>query len=279
GAIDVLFSMPREISTSERQMFTIIGSLVGAALESARLYEQTLEKSKEIERQNRELSDFTYVVSHDLKEPLVGLEGFSVMLLNQYGAQLDEEAKDYLQTLAKLSAHMKTLINDLLNYARVGEESLAKEVVDVNDVIHHLQQELDLYVRQKKARIKVVSPLPKVMYPDMALTEVFRNLISNAIKFSDKPQPTVEIGCESNQTEHRFFVRDNGIGIHKEYFEKIFHIFQRLNYNERYEGTGIGLTIARKIVESYGGAIWVESAEGKGSTFFFTVIRQTAPSP
>lgn len=279
GAMDVLFTHPREISTSERQMFTIIGSLVGAALDNARLYEQTLEKSKEIELRNRELSDFTYVVSHDLKEPLVGIEGFSKILMNHYGAQLDEKARDHLNTLSKLSSQMKALINDLLKYARIGDEDLAEEFVDTNEIIDHLQEELEFYVQQQNAKITTVSPLPKVMYPVVALTEVFRNLISNAIKFNEKGRPVVEIGCESDETEHRFFVRDNGLGILSEFFEKIYLIFERLNHPEQYEGTGIGLTIAKKIVESNGGRIWVESKEGIGSTFHFTVSKRSERSP
>lgn len=278
GAIDVLFVQPKEISTSERQMFTIIGSLVGAAVENARLYEQTLKKSKEIERRNRELSDFTYVVSHDLKEPLVGIEGFSMILLNQYGSEFDEKASDYLKTLAKLSSQMKGLINDLLTYARVGEEDLTKEPVNANDVIEHLKTELEYYIQQNNAKVGIVAPLPTVMYPEVALTEVFRNLISNAIKFNDKTEPVVEIGCEASANEYRFFVRDNGMGIPKEYCEKIFLIFQRLNHNERYEGSGIGLTIAKKVVESNGGSIWVQSEVGKGSTFYFTVPKLPEPS-
>ncbi len=279
GAMDGLFTHSREILTSERQMFTIIGSVVGAALDNARLYEQTLEKSREIELRNRELSDFTYVVSHDLKEPLAGIEGFSKILINHYGAHLYEKARDHLNSLSKLSSQMKTLINDLLMYARIGEEDLAEEYVDTNEIIDHLQVELEFYVQQQNAKITIVSPLPKVMYPVVALTKVFRNLISNAMKFSDKGRPVVEIGCESNETEHRFFVRDDGLGIPSEFFEKTYVIFERFNHPEQYEGMEIGLTLAKKIVESNGGRVWVESKEGKGSTFYFTVSKRSERSP
>ena len=117
------------------------------------------------------------------------------------------------------------------------------------------------------------------MYSVVALTEGFRNLISNAMKFNDKGRPVVEIGCESDETEHRFFVRDNGLGIPSEFFEKIYVIFERLNHPEQYEGSGIGLTIAKKIVESNGGRSWVELNEGKGSTSYFTVSKRSERSP
>jgi light-regulated signal transduction histidine kinase (bacteriophytochrome) len=245
--------------------------LTGIAVDRAVLYEDTVAKSLEIENRNKELDDFTYVVSHDLKEPLITIEGYSKIVLKEYQDRVDEEGKAYLSAVVQSAARMKSLIDDLLTLSRVGRLSEAPHVVSVKTVLADVLHDFEFTLREKHAVVSVPEDLPEITYDGTQLSMVFRNLISNAIKFNAGPEPRVQIGVKEEEKEYIFSVADNGIGIEKQHFDKIFVIFQRLHRSEEYRGTGAGLTIVRKIVERHHGRIWVESEVGKGATFFFSV--------
>jgi PAS domain S-box-containing protein len=226
---------------------------------------------QELARSNAELEDFTYVVSHDLKEPLRGLEAFSQFLLEDYGDKLDEQGRKYVGILRDSATRMSALIEDLLKLSRIGRTRGRHETVAVESLLEDVRRDMEFALEQKKVDLRIQPGLPTITYEPTLLKQVFENLISNAIKFNDKPQPVVEIACQQDDRAYTFSVRDNGMGIDGRYYDKIFQIFQRLGRREDYEGTGAGLTICKKIVEAHGGKIWVESRVGEGSTFSFTV--------
>jgi PAS domain S-box-containing protein len=248
-----------------------VAHLAGLAIEKAQLYQETIRKSSEIEARNKELDDFTYVVSHDLKEPLISVEGYAKMMRTEYDQTFDDTGREYLQGVVDSCSHMKRLIDDLLLLSRVSKLVENRKTVSLSSLLRDVVEELQFSIREKKAQIVVQQELPEVSAVDTHLRIVLRNLLANALKFSDKPVPRIEVGAFKKGDAITVFVKDNGIGIEEAHFEKIFLIFQRLHKKDEYEGVGAGLTIVKKIVESHGGKIWVESTVGQGSTFYFTI--------
>ena len=186
--------------------------------------------------------------------------------------QADAKARaKFLDIMREQGRRMARLIDDLLLLSRVSKLSEKRAPVDLSRLIKDVLEELQFSIRERKAEIIVHEHLPNVFAVDTHLRIVFRNLLSNALKFSDKPVPRIEIGASVGQDATTVFVRDNGIGIEPAHFDKIFLIFQRLHRKDEYEGVGAGLTIVKKIIESHGGKIWIESKVGQGSTFTFTI--------
>lgn len=229
---------------------------------------------KELEKVNKELEDFTYTVSHDLKEPLRSIASFSQFVLEDYKDKVDEEGKDYLNRIVKASSRMRLLIDDLLTLSRVGRVKNPFSDVPSSEILKDVTASLYRRIEEKKAEIKGQRELPVIYCDKVFMNQVFLNLLSNALKFCDKDHPVVEVGYTDLPGEYRFHVRDNGIGIDERYFEKIFEIFESLNRREDYEGTGAGLTIVKKVIEEHHGRVWVESKLGEGSTFYFTVPKK-----
>ena len=271
GIISIVSSQPSAYNFGHLRLLESIGNLTGVAIGKAMLYEDTLKKSIEIENRNKELDDFTYVVSHDLKEPLISIEGYSKIVMKDYHDLLDQEGKEYLSAVVQSTARMKHLIEDLLTLSRLGRTIEPQEIVSVKKVVDDILHDFQFSLRQRHVVVHVQENLPSVRFSSTRLSMVFRNLISNAMKFNDKPEPIIDIGFDEDEHDYRFWVKDNGIGIEPQYFERIFAIFQRLKRSEEYRGTGAGLTIVKKIVDREGGRIWIESTPGVGSTFFFTM--------
>ena len=231
----------------------------------------------DLERSNRELDDFAYIASHDLKEPLRGIHNHARFLLEDYEERLDADAKRRLDRLVHLSQRMEKLVNDLLYFSRIGRIELAVRPTDIGAVLRDVVSTLDQFLDERSAKVVVATGLPEVTCDSVRVAEVFRNLIVNAVKYNDKAGKRVEVGCLSSRADGSgkertcvFFVRDNGKGIAPEFHEDIFRMFKRL---ERADdgGTGAGLTFVRKIVQRHGGDIWLESEPGRGTTFFFTL--------
>ncbi|MEH2305766.1 ATP-binding protein [Nostoc sp.] len=233
----------------------------------------------ELQRSNEELDSFAYVASHDLKEPLRGIHNYANFLMEDYADVLDNDGIAKLQTLVRLTQRMEDLINSLLHFSRLGRAELIRQPVNLNDVVQQVIGTLTIARPQSEVEFRIPQPLKSVQCDRAQINELFSNLISNAIKYNDKPQKWVEIGCVEGNGESKisptsltFYVRDNGIGISEEHLDKIFQIFRRLHGRDDFGGgTGVGLTIARKIVERHGGRIWVESMPTIGSTFYFTL--------
>ena len=236
------------------------------------LEESLLEKTRNLEKSNEKLEEFSHVVSHDLKEPLRTIETFSGFLLEDYEDKLDEEGVDYLNTLKRTSARMRQLIGDLLDLASIHMESSSFGRLNTQRILEEIQE--DLHVRLRGVNLQVADDLPPVRGNKVRISELFSNLIVNAIKYNDKALPTLRVGWKNESRGNglvTFFVEDNGIGIETRYQERIFGIFEKLNPREDIEGTGAGLAICKRIVEEHGGEIRVESEVGKGSTFYFTI--------
>ena len=233
--------------------------------------------TSDLERSNKELDDFAYIASHDLKEPLRGLHNHARFLLEDNKDKLEPESTKRLDRLVYLSQRMERLVNDLLYFSRLGRHELAIQPTDINMVIHDIENTLDVFLEEKNGKISTAGKLPIIIGDKTRITELFRNLITNAMKYNTNSPRTVEIGFLDKHPKNAiimdnvFYVKDNGLGIAPEFHEEIFRIFKRLQSDKEEEGTGVGLTFVKKIVERHGGKIWLESEPGKGTTFYFTL--------
>ena len=227
----------------------------------------------ELKRSNAELQQFAYVSSHDLQEPLRTIASFTQLLKQRYEGKFDTDADEFMDYIVEAAKRMKAQIEGLLEYSRVGTKGEEFKPVDTNLMLNQTIKALDTSIKESKAKI-TVDELPNVIGDARQLQSVFQNLISNAIRFRKCEKP-LKVHIYSNKdiynNEYIFSVQDNGIGIEEQYSERIFVIFQRLHTREVYKGTGIGLSIVKRIIERHGGRIWVESEFGKGSTFYFTL--------
>ncbi|WP_224996003.1 ATP-binding protein [Cesiribacter sp. SM1] len=234
--------------------------------------------NKELERSNSELDSFAYIASHDLKEPLRGIHNYSQFLLEDYYDKLDDAGKEKLTTLMRLSTRMEQLIDSLLHYSRVGRSDLQKTTVDLNQVLESVQDSLQSRLVGKKVTITIAEELPAVECDELLVHEVFQNLLANAIKYNNCEEVKIVVGwfaqerADLKEGRKVFYVKDNGIGIDKQHFDAVFSIFRRLHARQSFGGgTGVGLTIVKKLVERHGGEIWLESEQEKGTTFYFTL--------
>lgn len=235
-------------------------------------------RTEALQRSNEDLQQFAYVASHDMKEPLRMISSYATLLQRRYSGRLDEDADSFINFIVDGVRRMNTLIQDLLEYSRAGAGSDEQfSDVTVETVLRNVLANLKVTMVESGAYVSWEHIPEKVSYDAMRLTQIFQNLIGNAIKYRGERRPVVRIRSEQNPDEIVFSVRDNGIGIEPEYIDKIFGIFQRLHGKE-YEGTGIGLAMVKKIVERHGGRIWVESKPGVGSTFYFTVLKNAPVS-
>jgi PAS domain S-box-containing protein len=225
---------------------------------------------EDLRRSNAELEQFAYVASHDLQEPLRAVAGMVQLLQRKYQGQLDERADQYITHAVEAAGRMQALITDLLSYSRVDRYGKPFEKVKTAECLRVALKNLEISIRESEAAI-TWDDLPTVMADGPQLAQLFQNLIGNAIKFRGEAQPQIHISARQKGDAWEFSVRDNGIGIEPQYFERIFLVFQRLHTRREYAGTGIGLALCKKIVERHGGQIWVESQLGQGATFYFTL--------
>ena len=226
------------------------------------------ERTAELARSNAELEQFAYIASHDLQAPLRMVSSYVQLLARRYQGKLDQDADDFIGFASEGAARMQRLINDLLAYSRVGTRGKSFEEVNLESVVSEALENLLVGIKEKNA-VVIHDPLPRVYGDSGQLTQLFQNLIDNAIKFHRDEQPLVHVSARLEEGDCICSVQDNGIGIAPEYVDKIFVLFQRLHTRKEYPGTGIGLAICKRIVERHGGQIWVESSPGKGSTFHF----------
>lgn len=233
---------------------------------------------KKLTMSNQQLDEFAYVASHDLKEPLMGLINNARFLEEDYRNSLDQAGKERLARMRYLCGRMATLIDDLFYYSVLGHQDMAIQQTDLNEVVDNIRLMMESVLQDKNASIRVPEPLPVIVCDAPRMTEVFRNLVSNAVKYNDKDIKTVEIGVYQEQSDVKaepspppiFYVKDNGVGISPRFFSDIFKMFKRLDSeDEDGRGNGAGLTFVKKIIERHQGKIWVESELGVGSTFYF----------
>lgn len=248
--------------------------VIGSTEDVSKMKENELQLKKradELAVSNLELEQFAFVASHDLQEPLRMITSFLTQLEKKYDGVLDDKAKQYIYFAVDGAKRMRQIILDLLEYSRVGRSETVEEEINMNELLNEVTLLLQKKVKEKQAIIRI-DPLPVICSYKSPVRQVFQNLVSNALKYSKKEiQPQIHIGVKDHADYWQFFVADNGIGIHPDYFEKVFILFQRLHPNSEYSGTGMGLTISKKITESMGGKIWLESAEGEGTTFYVQI--------
>jgi light-regulated signal transduction histidine kinase (bacteriophytochrome) len=228
-------------------------------------------KTEELERSNAELEQFAYVASHDLREPLRMVASYTELLAERYRGQLDERADKYIGYIVDGARRMQQLVADLLALSRVGTQGKPLEPVDASRVVGNVLRSMHGVISDTGAEVDAQA-LPIVKADEIQLGQLFQNLVANAIKFrAPERQPRIAIRAHRRNNWWEFSVADNGIGIESEYAERIFQMFQRLHGRGQYEGNGIGLAIAKKIVERHGGRIWFESKPGEGTVFRFTL--------
>ena len=227
----------------------------------------------EVLRSNRDLQQFAYVAAHDLQEPLRTITGFGELLEQSLVTPENENAKDHLRRILLASRRMQTLISALLSYARIETRAKAPQACDCTSIMQDVVADMDKVIRDKNAVIKI-TPLPEVMADSAQLSQVFSNLVGNALKYSDQ-KPVINVSAQSGPYEHTFCFADNGIGIDMAFKDRIFGLFQRLHNKNQYDGVGIGLALCKKIIESHGGKIWIDSADQKGTRVFFTLPKVT----
>jgi PAS domain S-box-containing protein len=232
--------------------------------------EELTRRMAELARSNADLEQFAYVASHDLQEPLRMVTAYTQLLAERYRGKLDANADRFMGYAIEGAQRMQVLIQDLLAFSRVGKQDLYRQKVDCGSVMKDVLRALAPSVAESAAVVSY-GVLPVLWADRTLLAQVFQNLIGNAIKFRRQMPPVITVTAESNPREWRFRVSDNGIGIAAEHAENIFAVFQRLHARSEYPGNGIGLSICKKIVERYGGRIWVKSEIGIGSTFVFTI--------
>jgi PAS domain S-box-containing protein len=228
------------------------------------------EYTEELKRSNAELEQFAYIASHDLQEPLRMVASYTELLRERYQGKLDEKADKYIGYAVDGAQHMQQLIHDLLAYARIGSQAKPLQPTDSGAVLASVVTELRETIKKNKAEI-IYENLPVVSADEVQLGQVFQNLIANAVKFHDGKPPRIQVHAESVGNMWEFSVTDNGIGITEESRARIFQMFQRLHTRQEFEGTGIGLTVANRIVERHGGKIWFDSVVDQGTTFHFTM--------
>jgi signal transduction histidine kinase len=250
----------------------ITGSvMVAMDITSQKQIEKELaEKAEGLARSNKELQQFAYVASHDLKEPLRMVTSYVQLLDHRYGVGLNDEAKEYIGFAVEGSRRMYALVEDLLTYSHMERSILPLSVVDMDQVMSTTLKDLKEEVESTGATI-TMDHLPCINADLQQMVQLMENLVGNAVKFHRSEPPVVHVSASMNGNEWLFSVKDNGIGIGVQYSEKVFHMFQRLNSREMFPGTGIGLAICKKVVERHGGRIWFESVPGEGTTFFFTL--------
>jgi len=239
--------------------------------ENKRAEQRQAQLLKQMEKTNQELKDFAYIVSHDLKAPLRGINTLANWISTDYADKLDDDGREQMHLLVNRVDRMHNLIDGILQYSRVGRVKEEKVVVNLNELVSEV---IDMLAPPESISITVENKLPTIECEQTHIIQVFQNLLSNAIKYMDKPDGWIKIGCIEENGFWKFSVADNGPGIEEKYFEKIFQIFQTLTRRDELESTGIGLSLVRKIVEAYDGKVWVESKPGEGSTFFFTLPKQ-----
>ena len=253
-----------------------IGQFIARKQAEAELQEansQLILKAQQLSRSNAELEQFAYVASHDLQEPLRMIASYTQLILRRYGDRFDGDAREFMDFIVDGATRMKQLIEDLLAYSRVGTHGKAFRPTDSGAAVQKALANLRAAIESSNGTV-TCDPLPTINADEFQLVQLFQNLIGNALKFKGAETPRVHISVNEQADTWTFGVKDNGIGIDGEYFDRIFMVFQRLHSRTDYPGTGIGLAICKKVVDRHGGRLWIESGVGSGSTFWFTVPKK-----
>jgi two-component system sensor kinase FixL len=276
-----------EVTMGDRRVFTgIVRDITERKKAEAQLLDNAAElrqRNEELLRSNQELDAFAYIASHDLKEPLRGIHNYASFLIEDYHDLLDDEGKDKLDTLKRLSQRLDGLLDSLLEISRLGRVEFLPKEVDLDAVLHDVVDSLQITLTERNVTLRIPNSLPRVRGDSVLLGEVLRNLITNAMKYNNKEERWIEVGSMLDPRPPKdprrlvpkaiaIYVKDNGIGIPEKHHEAVFRIFKRLHSRDAYGGgTGVGLAITKKVIERHGGEIWIDSVAGEGTTLFFSL--------
>jgi hypothetical protein len=261
----------KELAFQNKEKEKRAAELIIANKELAFQNKEKEKRAAELIIANKELEQFAYIASHDLQEPLRMISSYTRLLERRYKDKLDQDANDFIQYAVDGANRMQKLINDLLDYSRTTSQGKDFVKIDISQILGQTISNLQLLIIENNALI-TNDDLPELKVDESQIIQVFQNLIENAIKFKKKSEmPKIHISCKKKKDFYEFAVRDNGIGIDMQFHDRVFIIFQRLHSKEEYPGTGIGLSICKRIIERHGGKIWFESKENEGTTFYFTL--------
>ena len=273
GTICVIDTRPRDLTEQQKITLMSLANQVINLLELRKKNALLVKSQNQLQVLAKEMEAFACSASHDLKEPIRMVKSFTGLLEKKYAAGMDETARKYIYFASDGAKRMEILINDLLEYSRTSKINNDVAEVSIQEIVEDVKQLFSLDIAEKSAVIEM-GELPRIRVSRAAIRQILQNIISNAVKYHEKDNnPVISIQVTDIKTHWQFAITDNGIGIPEDQQEVIFGIFKRLHSKENYSGTGIGLAICKKIVENYGGNIWVTSTIGKGSTFYFTIIK------
>jgi signal transduction histidine kinase len=279
GVFTVHKAAPYRFTDDEVSAVTLLAEQTATALELARLFRESEAREALLARQARELEAFTYTVSHDLKAPLRGVEGFARALLEDYGAQVDGPGRHYLEMIQTAAIRMGELIDDLLRYSRLERRELKREQVPVLPLLARILEELETDIRARGITVRTELAVEALDAEREGLREALANLVGNAVKFSPERGGLISIESRRDGDTVILSVADTGIGFDMKYHDRIFGIFERLHRQEDYPGTGVGLAIVGKVAERHGGRAWAVSEPGKGSTFYRALPARRGEAP
>jgi len=262
-----LYNQKKLIKKQSLELEHKVTELNAAFLELQKKEKLLKQQADELAAINQDLKEFAYIVSHDLKAPLRAISSLVNWLACDYEDKIDEKGKEMIDLLLRRVKRMHDLIEGVLKYSRVGRIREEKVAIDLNPLVENIIEVID---PPENIEVQVLCKLPTIVAEKTRVEQVFQNLISNAVKYMDKPVGKININCVENGDYWLFSIKDNGQGIEEKHFKKIFQIFQTLASRDEIESTGVGLSLVKKIVELYGGKVWVDSEVGKGSTFYFT---------
>ncbi|MBN2009223.1 GAF domain-containing protein [candidate division KSB1 bacterium] len=277
GILGVFWHQSRAISRNDVLLVSSIAGYAALIIENARMQKELLYHSNGVKKTNQELENFVYTVSHDLKSPIVSIQGFTSILLNDFQALLNEESLHYIKRIQSNANQMEALVKDLLELSRIGRVVSPFEDVNIGEMVAAIVQELMYQLEKKGIKVIVEENMPSVFCDKKRMHQVIYNLLDNAVKYIGKtnPSPRIEIGFKDETDQYMFYIKDNGIGISPEHHQDIFGLFRGVppQENEEIQSTGVGLAIVKRIIEHHQGKIWVDSEPGVGSTFYFTISR------
>lgn len=281
GAIGTYWAARRQPRPEEVDLLQALANSTSIAMENVQLYEEldrkVTERTASLKAVNEELESFSYSVSHDLRAPLRHIRGYADMLRDQTGDRLDPKSQRYVSTIVEAAARMDTLIEDLLNFSRMGRAELREAWVDMRVLVEEVRQELQPEVRERTI-VWHLGDLPAARGDRAMLKQVWLNLLANAIKYTGHTdRPVITVGALAHETEIEYFVQDNGAGFEMQYANKLFAVFQRLHRTDEFEGMGIGLASVRRIINRHGGRVWAEGALNRGAQFHFTLPKAIQP--
>jgi signal transduction histidine kinase len=279
GAIGNYWKDPYTATETELQLLQTLSDAAARAIENIQLYADLEERVKlrtsQLQSVNRELETFTYSVSHDLKAPLRGIDGYSKLLLDEYGESLDNEAIHFINTIRGSTKRMNQLIEDLLSYSRLERSQFKYERIALKPFIERLLGHYREELEEDHFRVELTVPEVEILADATGLSIALRNLIENSIKFTrERPDPAIEIGFKEEGGSWIIDVKDNGVGFEMKYHDRIFEIFQRLHLAEAFPGTGIGLAMVSKALKRMGGKVWANSTAGEGARFFIEIPKK-----